>query len=120
MVLQHIANSTGFLIKRPSPFDTNRLSSRDLDMVNVVAIPDRLKDAVAEAEDENILNGLLTEIVIDTKDLIFGQHIVNLVVELASRLKISAKRLLDDHTHPVLIARLRLRHAMLAQTTRDI
>ena len=68
MVLQHIANSTGLLIKRPAPFDADRLCGRNLNVVDVVPIPDRLKDPITKTEDENILNSLLAKIVIDAKD----------------------------------------------------
>ncbi len=55
-------------------------------MVDVVAVPDGLEDAVAEAEDEDVLNSLLAEVVIDAEDLVFVERtLLIFVVELRGR-----------------------------------
>jgi hypothetical protein len=38
-------------------------------VVDVLAVPHRLEDAVGEAEDEKVLDGLLAEVVVDAVDL---------------------------------------------------
>ena len=42
---------------------------RDLHVVDELPVPDRLEDAVAEAQDEHVLNRLLAEVVVDPEDL---------------------------------------------------
>ena len=46
-----------------------RLGHRDLHVVDVAAVPDRLEDPVAEPEDEQVLDGLLAQVVVDAEDL---------------------------------------------------
>ena len=50
--------------------DADRLGDGDLHVVDVAAVPDRLEDAVGEAEDHQVLDGLLAEVVIDAVDLL--------------------------------------------------
>ena len=45
------------------------LGHGDLDVVHVAAIPERLEDAVAEPEDEQVADRLLAQVVIDAVDL---------------------------------------------------
>ena len=55
---------------RPT-LDAERLAHGDLDVVDHEPVPDRLEDAVAEAQDEHVLDGLLAQVVVDPVDLRF-------------------------------------------------
>jgi len=46
-----------------------RLGDCYLDAVDVISVPDRLEDGVCEPEDEYVLNGFFSEIVVDSVDL---------------------------------------------------
>ena len=46
------------------------LGRGDLDVVDVVAVPDRLEQPVGEAEREHVLDGLLAQVVVDAEDLV--------------------------------------------------
>ncbi len=81
MVLQHVAQRAGLLVERPTAFDADGLGCRDLDVVDVVAVPGGLEDAIAEAEDEDVLHRLLAKVVVDAEDLVFGEHLVDLIVQ---------------------------------------
>ena len=83
MVLDHVAEGAGRFIERAAAFDADRLGGGDLDVVDVVAIPDVFEDAVGEPEDEDVLHCLFAEIVVDAEDLVFGEDLVDLVGELA-------------------------------------
>src|SRR6185437_15018547 len=87
MVLQNVAECTGLLVERTTPFNANRLCRRNLNAIDVIAIPDWLEDPVAEAKDQDVLYGLLSEIVIDAEDLVLGQYVVQFVVQLARALQ---------------------------------
>ena len=50
-------------------------------MVDVVAVPDRLEQAVGEAEGEDVLRRLLAEEVVDAEDLLLGEGLVQRGVE---------------------------------------
>ena len=51
------------------------LSQRD-----VSAMPNRLKDEVAESEDQDVANGLFAEVVVNAVDLTLAEDLANLAV----------------------------------------
>ena len=69
VVLDDVAQRAGLLVERAAAFDAESFGHGDLHIVNVVAFPDRLEDAVGEAEDQEVLHRLLAEVVIDAEDL---------------------------------------------------
>ena len=81
MVLHHVAQSAGRLIERPAALDADALRRRNLDVVDVVAVPHILEDAVRETEYQDVLHRLLAEVVIDAEDLVFVEHLVHLIVQ---------------------------------------
>ncbi len=112
VVLHHIAQRAGLLVKRSAAFDAQRFRRGDLHVVDVVAIPDRLEDAVGEAEDQDVLHRLFAQVVIDAEDLVLVEDGVDLVIQFARRIEIVAEGLLDhDADAPV----FRLRHALRAE-----
>ncbi len=97
MVLDHVAQRAGLIVitsPRPDPFV---LRDRDLHMVDVLLIEQRFEEAVREAQHQNVLNGLLSEIVIDAVDLAFVEHAGDGVVDGHRAREIASDRLLDDH-----------------------
>src|SRR5215469_4162824 len=81
--------------------DANRLGHRDLHVVDVTVVPDRLEDAVAETKRQDVLNGFFAEVVVDAKRLILMQARSQLAIQRVGRVEIVAERLLDDHSAPV-------------------
>ena len=63
----------------------------------MVAVPDRLEEAVGEAQGEDVLRRLLAEEVVDAEDLVLAQDLVDEVVELAGAGEVGPERLLHDH-----------------------
>ena len=79
-------------------------ADRDLHVVDVAAVPDRLEDAVGEAEDEDVLDRLLAQVVVDAVDLVLVEHARGsrrLSARAESRSR--PERLLDDHPPPVAV-----------------
>src|SRR6266404_2749675 len=70
VILQYVAERPGLFIEWPPSLDTDGFRERKLYPVNVVPIPDRLEDSIAETKEENVLHRLFAEIVIDPKYLI--------------------------------------------------
>ena len=66
----------------------------------MAAIPDRLEDAVAEPQGQDVLDGLLAEIMIDAVDLALVENGRYFPVQGAGAFEITAERLLDDHAAP--------------------
>ena len=55
----HVAQRARLVVVAAAPLDADRLGDGDLHVVDVAAVPDRLEDAVAEAERQDVLDGLL-------------------------------------------------------------
>ena len=71
MILDHVAQGPGLIIIMAPVFHADLFGHGDLDMIDVASVPDRLKQGIGKAEGQDILDGLLTQIVVDTKNLGF-------------------------------------------------
>ena len=123
----HVAEGADRLVE-PGPLaETEGLGHVDLHVVDEVAVPDRLEEAVGEAEREDVLRGLLAEKVIDPEDLLLAEHLVDLRVQRHRALEVGAERLLHDDARPLDEARVAERphggqrragrHAQVVQAT---
>jgi hypothetical protein len=70
VVLDHVLESAGALVVAAAALDAETFRHGDLDVVDVSAVPDGLEDAVGEAEDEDVLDGLLAQVMVDAVNLI--------------------------------------------------
>ena len=100
MVLHHVAQRPDRVVVGGPLFDTDRLGRRDLHVVDVPPVPDRLEHSVAEPEDHQILDGLLPEVVVDPEHLVLVEVLVKQRVQLTGGREITAERLLDDDAAP--------------------
>ena len=101
VVGHHVAQRAGGFVKAAAMFDAHGFGGGDLHVIDVMAIPDRLDDAVRETEDHHVLDGLFAEIVIDAVDLVFGEDLLQILVELLGGFEVVAERLFDDDARPV-------------------
>ena len=99
VVLDDVAKRAGLLVVGAATLDADRLRDRDLHVVDVLAVPERLEDAVGKAEHQQVLDRLLAEVVIDAVDLLFDERRVQALVELARGAQVASERLLDDHSN---------------------
>ena len=113
VVLEDVPDHAGLLVELGAAFDADRLRDRDLDVVDELAVPDRLEDAVREPQGQHVLDGLLAEVVVDPEDLFLGEIAADQLGQLAGRGEVVAERLLDDESDPA------LRAAPLAQPLGD-
>src|SRR5580658_6890601 len=100
MVGHHIAERPGSLVVAAARLDADDLGRRDLDIVDIARVPNRLEDAVTEAEREQILHRLLTEVMIDAIDLLLLEDLLDFLVERDRRFEIVAKGFFDNHPPP--------------------
>ena len=107
MVRHHVAQRAGLFVEPAAALDAHGLRGGDLHVIDVVAIPQRLEDAVGEAQHQDVLNRFFAEEVIDTIDLILGQDLEDLCIESRGGGKVVAERLFDDDPSPSV---LRLSH----------
>lgn len=61
----------------------------------MVAVPCSVEELVAESQDEDVLDHLLTEVVVDTEDLLLLPVGVKSLLEIARALQILTEGLLD-------------------------
>src|SRR5882724_5310863 len=80
VILQYIAERPGPFIKWPPSLDTHSFRERKLHPLNVVPIPERLEDSIAETKEENVLHRFFAEVVIDPKYLILGKDRAHIVI----------------------------------------
>ena len=95
MVLHDVAHRARLLVEAAAALDAERLGHGDLHVVDEVAVPDRLEDAVREAQHEDVLDGLLAQVVVDAEDLALAEGRAHDGVELARRGAVAAERLLE-------------------------
>lgn len=97
----HVPVGAGLLVERGARADPERLRHIDLDMVDVIAVPDRLEEAAGEAQGEDVLRRLHAEEVVDAEDPLLAQDLMDDFVELAPARQVGPKRLLHDHPRTI-------------------
>ncbi len=101
-----VAQCTDGVVEVSARLDAEALRHRDLDVRDVVAVPDRLEQRVGEAQVEDLLQSELPEEVIDAADLTLVEVLPKVGVERPRRGEIVPERLLDHH--PRALEQLRL------------
>ena len=96
MVLDYVANGAGFIVEGTPTLNPEGLGHGDLYALDIVAVPDGLEHRVAEAEHQQVLHGLLAEVMVDSKDRGLVEHCMDRAVERLGTGQIAAKGLLDD------------------------
>ena len=93
--------------------DAHALGHRDLHMVDVAGVPERLEQRVGEAQRHQVLHRLLAEIVVDAVEMVLVEGMRELGVQRAIAGELVAERLLDDQP------RVRRQHAARLQALAD-
>ena len=102
MILDHVAQRAGFLVVGAASLDADRLRGRDLHVVHVAPVPQRLEDAVAEAEGEDVLHRFLAQVVIDAVYVHLREHRVKALIQGDRAAEVVPERLLDHDAPPAL------------------
>ena len=72
-------------------------------MIDELAVPDRLEDAVCESQREHVLDRFLAQVVVDPEELVLGEPLADDGVELLGRGQVASEGLLDDEARPALL-----------------
>jgi len=94
----------GCVVETATVTHAELLGHRNLHVVDVIAVPDRLEQAVGEAQHQDVLDRFLSKIMIDAVDLMLVKNLEELAIELLCGSEIGAEWLLDDHTAPAAVA----------------
>ena len=81
VVLHHVAHGAEFLVEPAAALDAELLGHRDLHVLDVRAVPDRLDERVGEAEVEQVLHRLLAEEMVDAEDRALVEHLLQRAVD---------------------------------------
>ena len=109
----------GVVIGTSAAGHADLLGHRDLHRRHVPPVPDRLEDAVAEPQGQDVLDGLLAEIMVDAVDLALVQNGRDFAIQGAGAFEVVAERLLDDHAAPGLFLLRWVDKPRLAQVADD-
>ncbi len=80
--------------------DADGLGDGELDVIDVLLVPERLEHLVGEAEGQDVLHGFLAEVMIDAVNLALVPVVQQFLVQLLGRGQVVAERLLDDDALP--------------------
>src|SRR5215470_8701643 len=100
MIGDHVAQRAGLFVITHAATDALRFRRSDLDVVHIIAVPDRLEHRVAEAEENDVLHSLLAEIMIYAIDLILAEDVREQVVQLARGFQVASERFFDHDARP--------------------
>ena len=97
----HVPVGPGLLVEGGPGLDAEGLGHVDLDVVDVLAVPDRLEQPVGEAEGQDVLGRLLAQEVVDPEDLVVVEDLAHQRVQLTGAVEVGPERLLHDDPGPV-------------------
>jgi hypothetical protein len=80
VVGNHVFKRAGSLVEGAAMLDSDGFGGGNLHVIDVGTIPKRLDHAVGKAEDHQILDGFLPEVVIDAENLFFGEDLFQFFV----------------------------------------
>jgi len=92
VTLNHVAERSRRFIKNRRALDAKRFRTTDLHVIDVIPVPKRLENAVPKTQHEQVLNGVLAQIVIDAVDLLFVEDVEDNLVQSFAEAKISFSR----------------------------
>src|SRR5689334_8759249 len=103
MIGHHVPQCSCHIKVAAAFFHAHGFCDHDLNVINVTPVPDGLKDAVAEAENKDILHGFLAQIMVDAENLALRKDLADLAVQRLCRIKVIAERLFKYHAPPMAV-----------------
>jgi len=119
VVLDQVAQGARAVVVARARPDAQVLGRGDLHVVDVVAVPQRLEHAVGEAERQQVLDGLLAEVVVDAEELVLVEDRQHVAVEVERLRERRSERLLDHAPHLAPLERGESRLPELAHDDRE-
>jgi len=101
VILDDVADRAGGVVEAAARADAERLGHRDLHVVDPGPVPDRLEDRVREAQGQEVLHGVLGQVVVDPEDLRLAERRADVGVQAAGAGLVPAEGLLDHQPRPV-------------------
>src|SRR6266542_2469613 len=96
MVLHHVANGAGLVVKTSAALHAEVLRHGDLHTLDVVAIPEGFDKGVGKAEGQQVVNRSFAKVVVNAKDIGLIERPKQNLVQLLRRREIVPEGFLDD------------------------
>ena len=100
VVLDHVPGRADAVVVPGPAADADVLGHRDLHVVDVAAVPDRLVQRVGEPQRQHVLDGFLAQVVVDPEHRVRREHGAQRLVQRAGTGQVVTERLLDHHPAP--------------------
>src|SRR5450755_2282187 len=97
VILDYVADGAGLLKERAPALDSKVLRHRDLDTLDMVAIPQGFEHCIAETEVHHVMHWTLAQEMVQTEDSPFFKSFEQDAVEFPGRIPIAAERFLDNY-----------------------
>jgi len=97
MILDHVAQAAALLIVARACTNAAVLGHGDLHMLDEIPVPQGFEDRIGKPLDEEVLHGLLAEIMVDAEHLRLLKDAGDHAVEFMRRGQIAPERLLDHN-----------------------
>ena len=107
VVLHHVPQRAGgVIISAAAAFHAEVFGAGDLDVVDVLAVPERLEDRVRKPQHHEVLRGFLAEVVVDPVGVPFFEGGVHHFIEMTRRGEVGAEGFFNNHPCPATFRRL--------------
>ena len=103
MVLHHVPHRPGFVVIGPAAAHAHFFGDRDLHMIDILRIPQRLEQRIAETHRHQVLDGLFAQVVVDAVNLCLVEMRGQRRVERARGLAVTSKGFFNND--PSVLAR---------------
>ena len=100
MILNHIPQRARLVVVARPCTNAKLFGNADLNGIDPVTIPERLEDGVTEAEDQQVLHGLFSQVVVDPVDLVFSEIFADETDKLTGGCPVIAERFFDYDSNP--------------------
>jgi hypothetical protein len=98
VILHHIAQCTSVLVVATAMLDPHLFGHRDLNVIDITPIPQRLQKGVRKAKSQQVLNCFFAQIMIDPVDLLLFINTGQRLIECAGRFEVMAEWLFHHNT----------------------
>ncbi len=106
MILHDIPQGAALFVIGTAPFHAEGFANGNLDMVDIIVVPDRLEDHVGKPEDQQVLDRFLTEVMVDPVDLAFLESGLDGLVELSGGIQVAAEGFFHNQPGPAALGRI--------------
>ena len=107
MVLDHVSCGADAVVVAGAAADADVFGHRDLHVIHIIGVPDRLVHGVGKAQSQQVLHGFLAEVVIDAEHGVRVEYFGDHAVEFLGAGQVMTERLLDNHAAPCTFGRTR-------------